>query len=126
MKRCYFGAGLLILLLAAGIAVTFCVARCQEPIVRDLEQAALTALREDWEQTGSLTRSAKDQWQRWWKFSASVTDHSPMEAIDVLFSRLDVCLSLRNRESTAALCAELARQVEAIAEAHRLNWWNLL
>ena len=44
MKRSWIGFALLLVLLAGGIAATWGMAKCHEPIARDLENAAKTAL----------------------------------------------------------------------------------
>lgn len=125
MKRSRWGGGLLAVLLIVCLAVTWVVERSQKPVCRDLTRACEAALREDWEQAGALVGRAEERWQQYWKLSAAVTDHAPMEAVDGLFAQLRVCL--RQRDMTAAaLCAELARQVEAVAEAQKPNWWSLL
>ena len=49
MKRSWIGFVLLLVLLAGGIAATWGMAKCHEPIARDLENAAKTAL-----QAGSM------------------------------------------------------------------------
>lgn len=126
MNRCYFGGVLLILLLIAGLLTTWAISRCQEPVARDLEQASEAALQEEWEQTGALIQNAEAQWQRCWRFSASLADHGPMESIDGLFAQLSSYLHSRDATAVAAVCAELARQVEAITDAHSPSWWNLL
>ena len=47
MKRSWIGFVLLLVLLAGGIAATWGMAKCHEPIARDLENAAKTALQGD-------------------------------------------------------------------------------
>ena len=47
MKRSWIGFALLLVLLAGGIAATWGMAKCHEPIARDLENAAKTALQGD-------------------------------------------------------------------------------
>ena len=47
MKRSWIGFALLLVLLAGGIAATWGMAKCHEPIARDLENAAKTTLQGD-------------------------------------------------------------------------------
>lgn len=126
MKRSWFGAGLLALVLLASLLVTWGMDRCHQPIVRDLEQAADAAMAEDWERTGALIRRAGERWEKYWKFTAAVADHEPMEKIDSLFAQLEVYQAAEDREAAAAVCAELAGQVGDIHQAHQLKWWNFL
>ena len=48
MKRCWFGAGLLIVLLAVSLGVTWGMDKIHEPIAADLKQAAECAELGDW------------------------------------------------------------------------------
>ena len=50
----------------------------------------------------------------------------PMEDIDSLFARLSAYAAQEETAEYAAACRELARRVEAVADAHRLTWWNLM
>lgn len=126
MKRSKFGAVLLVFLLATGIFISWSMKRCHTPISQDLEQAAQAALAEDWAEAAALTDRASAGWQQCWRFSAALADHEPMEEIDSMFAELEVYLQAKDSECTAAVCAELARRVEDMSDAHRLNWWNLL
>ena len=49
-----------------------------------------------------------------------------MEDIDSLFARAAVYRQQRETAEYAAVCRELARRVEAMAQAHTLRWRNLL
>ncbi len=126
MKRFYFGLALLLALLAAGIGTTLGILRGHEPVVTELALGSKAALLEDWSQAGQRIEKAQSRWEQYWKFSASLADHGPMEQIDGLFAQLEVYLEVRDPVLVAAACAELSRQVEAISDAHELNWWSLL
>ncbi len=126
MKRFYFGLALLLALLAAGIGTTLGILRGHEPVVTELALGSKAALLEDWSQAGQRIERAQSRWEQYWKFSASLADHGPMEEIDGLFAQLEVYLDVRDPVLVAAACAELSRQVEAISDAHELNWWSLL
>lgn len=126
MKRCWFGFFLLILLLGTGLAVTWGMNACHDPISRDLERAAEAALAEDWGKAEKLVDRAEDRWEDCWKFSATFADHEPMEEIDAAFAQLEVYWKARDPVSLAAICGALARQVEAMGDAHEMGWWNLL
>ena len=126
MKRSWFGAGLLAILLALGLLTTWGMARCHDPISRDLEQAAQAALSEDWDRAAALAEQAGDRWQACWRLSAAVADHEPMEEIDSLFAQLEVYQQVRDSRAVASLCAELSQRVGNMLEAHQCSWWNLL
>ena len=126
MKRCWVGLACLLLLLAGGLYVSRVMVNSHAPIAQALDRAAECAQAEDWEAAASLTGKAGEAWQRHWHFTAAFADHEPMETIDALFSRLTVFASARKSEEFAAVCRELSRQVEAMGDAPRLTWWNLL
>lgn len=126
MNRLWLSLGVLLLVLAVGIAVTWGLDRIQTPISQDLAQAAEAARQADWDRATALAHRAEAAWQKSWHFGAAVTDHEPMEEIDALFGELSVWQGTRNAEEFAAGCARLSRLTRGIAESHRLNWWNFL
>ena len=126
MKRGWIGVGLLAVLLVTGLLVTWFMDRTHTNISEELERAAGFAMAGDWEEAAESAEEAYEDWQDSWHFSAAFADHEPMEEIDALFSQLLPYLAARDRVSFSAACRELARQVEAVGDAHGLNWWNLL
>ena len=100
MKRSWIGFALLLVLLAGGIAATWGMAKCHEPIARDLENAAKTALQGDMARGESLMLQARDAWGRSRHLGACFADHTPMEEIDALFAQVEVYAAVR--EETAA------------------------
>ena len=126
MKRGWFGLGLLVFLLLGGLLATLYMGRTHREISRELEQAAAHALAGYWEEALEEARDAREDWEEGWHFSAAFADHEPMEEIDALFSQLEAYRATRDSVAFAAVCRQLARQVEAMGDAHSLNWWNLL
>ena len=126
MKRCWFGAGLLIVLLAASLGVTLGMDKIHEPIAADLKQAAECAELGDWHNAEEFSRRAEDAWNKWEHFRACFADHTPMEEIDALFAQVEVYAAAREEAEFAAGCAELSRRMEAMANAHGAQWWNVL
>lgn len=126
MKRGWIGLGLLAVMLAGGLLVTWHMGQNHQQIANDLKKAGRCALAENWEDAIDLAEDAFDDWEDDWRFSAAFADHEPMETIDALFAQLDTYRIARDSVSFSAICAELARQVEAMGDAHSLNWRNLL
>lgn len=126
MKRLWIGIALLLALLVLGVGTALVTDAVQQPVSRDLEQAAQAAQREDWQQARFLYCRAKDSWDRSWRLIAIVADHTPMEEIDGLFQELQVYEQNQETVHFAATCAQLSRQTRAVGEAHSINWWNLL
>lgn len=125
MKRSWIGFGLLLVLLAMALLVTWAMSRIHEPIAEDLRQAAECAQLGDWENGDHFFRKAMEDWKQWEHFRACFADHAPMEDIDAGFASTQVYCQEQEMEAFAAACCALARQVEAVGEAHELVWWNL-
>ena len=126
MKRGWIGFGLLLLILTAGVLSAWAMVQWHSPLEQQMELAAQYALSSDWEQAQQLTRQVSEQWEKRWHPSAVFADHEPMEEIDALFAQLEVYEENREALGFVALCAELARELGAMGEAHVPNWWNLL
>lgn len=125
-KRFFWGVGVLVLFLVMGLLAMVWVDRANAPVVQDLEQAVWLAKTGALEQAEEFAARAKAQWKRCWKGFAVVADHSPMDEIDGLFGQMGFYAEAEDAVSFGACCARLAELVEAVADAHRLNWWNLL
>lgn len=126
MKRCWFGLGLLVVLLALGLFFSCKMSADQQRIAHRLRDAREAAAAEDWDGAETLLGSAREEWQRRWHFTAAFADHEPMEEIDSLFAQGQVYLTSRNPEELASICAQLERSIQAVGDAHGLTWWNLL
>lgn len=126
MKRCWFGAGLLALLLLGGLLTGSRMIRPHLELSGVLSEASGAAMEESWDQAGDMLHAARKQWQKNWHFSAAFSDHAPMEEIDSLFAQAEVLLSAKDGISLAAVCAQLSSLTEAMADAHTFTWWNLL
>lgn len=126
MKRCWFGLGLLIVLLALSILATAWMTRVHDAIDRDLRLAAQYALEGDWQTADRHFLQAKRSWKTWEHLRASLADHTPVEEADADFAATQVYAYTRQDISFAASCLQLARQVAAVGEAHEFVWWNLL
>ena len=126
MGRFLIGVGLLAAMLLLGVLVMFCMDRANMPISQLLEDAARTALAGDLEQGVFIARKAQKQWKHSWHTIASFSDHAPMDEIDSLFAQAAVYGQVGNTEDFASHCTRLAMLIEAVGEAHSLNWWNLL
>ena len=123
MRRFWIGIALLSVLLAVSTAVSLIMPRLHTPICALLEEASQCS---DWAQAQALTEDAYRRWERCRRFTASVADHEPMEAIDSGFAQALAFLRRQEQAEFAAACAGLARSVQAMAESHSLLWWNFL
>ena len=125
MKRSWIGAGLLAVLLAMGLLVTYFMAKIHEPIARDLISAGEYAMAGDWDQAEQLYNRASDSWEQTEVFRACFADHNPMEEVDACFAQGTVYLRMKEETAFAAACGETAKKTQAMGDAHSLVWKNL-
>ena len=126
MTRGIIGIVLLLVLLAGGMFIQWTMDTIHAPITQQLTQAAQAGFRELWDTALEHQEAAARQWKKSWRLTAALADHMPMEDIDSLFARLPVYAAQEEQTEYAAACRELARRIEAVADAHRLTWWNLM
>ncbi len=124
MKRFSIGIGLLLGLFAGCLAVCWGMEAAQQPITEQLTLAAELSAAGNKDTALQAAFDARAQWQQNWHVTAAFADHTPMEEIDSLFRSLEAYDPLS--EDFMACCLQLSQQTEAIAQAHRLNWWSFL
>jgi hypothetical protein len=126
MNRFWIGVGLLLALLGAGLWAMFAADHIHSTVSEDLRQSAQAAQAQNWTHADDLAHSATEQWEKNWKFSAAMADHTALDEIDSIFAQLQVYRQRRDTTLYAAACARLAELIEALQEGHALSWWNLL
>ena len=126
MERFLLGVGLLAILLLLCIGVAFFSQRSQTSVCHALEEAEQLALRGNTEASLRLVQQARQRWDRQWHCVAAYSQHDPMDEIDSLFSQLEAYGRGGYGVHMAALCGRLAQLIDAISDAQRLTWWNLL
>ena len=124
MKRSWMGAGLLVVLLAAGLTITWRMTRIHEPIAASLTAAGEAALAGDWTKAEFLSAGAERFWQDNKVFRACFADHGPMEEVEAAFAQLKIFLRTQEATAFAAACGETAQKAKAMGEAHSLRWEN--
>lgn len=125
MTRFWIGMGLLLVLLAGGVALWLEAAPFHSELARDLDRAAELALEGSWEQARALAVSARDRWLPLQGAFSAITDHEPVERMHALFREI----SLMGQEQTVdfiAACVHLAETARAIGETQTLKWWGIL
>lgn len=126
MKRCWFGVGLLAVLLVASLSVTWGMGKIHRPIAADLNQAAECAELGDWVNAESFSRRAEVAWKKWEHFRACFADHTPTEEVGAELAAMAQSRQERETAEFASSCARAAKMVQAVGDAHGLYWWNLL
>lgn len=121
MKRCWFGGGLLLLLLLAGLWGCLKMDRFCQSLSRDMARAAALT-EEDREAAQALTDRVRARWESRRKLAAMVSDHAPMEEIEEDFRVL-----ARDAEESVFLetCLRLSARLEALGNGQRLSLENL-
>ena len=126
MKRLWIGVGILVILVAAGVWSMERMEDIYGDIAGELTQAADVLEDGDWQRADGLLRSAGENWEKNWKFTAAMADHNTLDEIDAGFAQMEVYRLNRAAVPCAAACAHLAQQIAALEEAYDLTWWNLL
>lgn len=125
MKRSLFGVSLLVVLLILSLGVTVLMARIHEPIAEDLEQASELVAAGDWAGATELAKKAREEWKQVEPLSACFADHGPMEEINQEFAQLEAYEFSGEPMAFAAACSSLAEKMQAMSDAHGLQWRNL-
>jgi len=126
MKRSWIGFFLLVALLILGILATWAMDRVHAPISQALQLAAEGSLKNNWGKAAFHTAKAKTDWEHWQLLRACLTGHGSMEEIDALFATLEIYGALRENTAFSALAREMAEKIQAIGDAHSLEWMNIL
>lgn len=120
MNRVVIGVALLAALLAASLFSAWQMGNIQQPIADRMEEASLQSLRGETDAAAETAARAEAAWHSSRVFTAALADHQPMEDIEGLFARLRAYES-EDKSEYAALCAEIARRIRAVAEAQELS-----
>ena len=126
MKRLWFGAGLLVLLLAASLYLGDVTADLTAPVESDLDKAAVAALEGNWPLASALYLRAQKHWGDTRNQTAALIHHDPIQQIDVVFAVLPSYAACKDAAGFCAACSQLAQQIRSLPQPHGPKWWNLL
>lgn len=126
MKRLWIGIAILVVLLGLSTGMSLALSGIHRELARELDEACRAAVAQDWVAADTHTAAAGEQWQKYRRFCASFTEHTPLEQMDSLFAQLNVCRKLVLPEDYALICSQLAQLARAIGESHGFTWWNFL
>ena len=125
MKRSYIGGGLLAVLLGICAVSSWAMVAIHGPIAGQLTRAGEQVLVGEFMEGRASAVQAKARWEKWSRFRACFSDHTPVEEIDAGFAELESYGAAGEDAAFAAKSVELAEQVKAVAESQTLTWWNL-
>ncbi len=126
MKHLILGLGLLGAILGLSLLVAGYVEKALPPVAENLEQAAELVQSGQWDRGLSRGGEARAQWERCRKLTSALAPHSTPEEIDEKFSLLAVYGRAGNPTAYAAVCRQLSQLLQALEDAQKLHWWNLL
>ena len=125
MKKLWIGIGILLVLLALGIASSMVTRHVHGDLADRLEQAASLSP-QDWDSANALADSARASWEQHQHWIAALVDHEPLEEISGLFDQLALSQRSHDPIEFAAVCLQIASICTMLEESHSPYWWNLL
>lgn len=120
MKRCYLGAGMLVILLLFGIFS----GKWMDTHHSRLEEAMVEASRQNPREALALAEQTREAWNR--KLTAVLADHQYLERAELAFGQLSDAAAADDRAEWTRLCLEIAHIFGTLARDQRLSWENLL
>ena len=118
--------GLLLVLLLLGLLSGWYLERQHRQLSRQLEDSAWLALSGQMSNARQEVQTAQAKWEKGRSLLAVLGDHTPMEDIDDLFAELQICGAAGEGTEFARICSILASRMEAMENACKLSWWNIL
>ena len=123
MGRLFLGIGLLLGLLGLGLYTAWAINDIHAPLAATLEAAATE---QEQPAAAQLLRQAQQEWEQHLHTTATLSEHSPMEEIESLFSLAQAYSAAGQMGDFSATCLRLSQLIRAIAESHTPTWWNFL
>ena len=118
--------GLLLVLLLLGLLSGWYLERQHRQLSRQLEDSAWLALSGQLSNARQEVQTAQAKWEKGRSLLAVLGDHTPMEDIDDLFAELQICGAAGEGTEFARICSALSCRMEAMGNACKLSWWNIL
>ena len=125
MKRIWFGAALLALMLALGLLSSAIMEKTWQTQSENLNRAASLVAEGDWMGARQLQNEAQMEWERKQLLVAALCRHEPIDQIDGLFAQLEVFSEARRAVSFGSTCVYLSRQLDSLGQSHSFNLKNL-
>lgn len=125
MKRIWFGAALLVVLLLLGLGSGAWMKQTHQPISKDLIRASELALEGNWKGAENFTGAARREWDKQQLLTAALSDHEPMDQIDGMFAQLEIFAGTGDAAAYSSTCRYLASRLDALGRSHSFNFQNL-
>ena len=122
MKRCWLGAGLLLLMLVLGLIFSSLLGRFGSELSREAARAGALA-EENPAAASELVQEVERKWQRNRPWLAVLCDHRALREADTLFALLTGSPEADTFRENALL---LSRALRDLADAQKPSWENIL
>lgn len=120
MRRCWFGAAMLLILLTAGLICGMFLGRLGEELSWEADRAAALA---DTDRGREILRDVHRRWQKHRFLLTVLSDHEPIREADTLFALLQ---SSGERECFRENARRLAQLLRDLGQSQLLRWENVL
>lgn len=124
MKRIWFGAVLLVVLLVLGIGSSMFMERTHLAQAEDLTRAAELAQEGNWNGAENFVGAARREWDKRQLLIAALCSHEPVDQIEGLFAQLEIYAAARDVVSYSGTCVFLAQQLTALGKSHSFSLEN--
>ncbi len=121
MKRCWFGGGILLLLLVLGLILSRNMGSFHRELSESMARAA-ELVGEDREKAQQAVARAWETWEKRKTLASVLNDHAPMEVIEENFRLLTPAAETEDFRET---CLRLSAQLKALGEAQLPTLENL-
>ena len=91
-----------------------------------LEQAAQSALEEDWSQAESLLSQTQKSWERRKTFLHTIIEHSELNEAESLFAAADIACRQQDTQEFITQVTVLSVQLRLLAETQAVSIKNIL
>ena len=91
-----------------------------------LEQAAQSALEEDWSQAENLLSQTQKSWERRKTFLHTIIEHSELNEAESLFAAADIACRQQNAQEFISQVTVLTVQLRLLAETQSVSIKNIL
>lgn len=126
MSRIITGISILLSLLAVCCLCSLLLPKVHLDISRQLEQAAMFAQQENWQQASRFADQAAQAWKQAHNLTTVAADHELTDEIDALFAELEIYASQREIPDFAATALHLSRLTAAIGQSQGFSLSNLI
>ena len=125
MKRVWFAAALIVILIAGSVTVSVTVRRYAENAISIAEMAENAALQQNLAAARSLCKIGQQYWEEQDTFFSYFLRHDMTEGVLSAFAKLGAYAETEDADEFLALCRELRLQLEHIRDIEKPTLKNI-